>query len=106
MKILREITDWGPEYNIPGHIYHVLDNGKLAAFDNGSGLVTFSRPLMFDRARRKFETLQEVSEKVDADAITVQGSSGKIYTIQDGHCSCPGFKFRGHCKHIDQVKAA
>ena len=98
MKILQEVTDWGAEYAIPGHIYHVLDNGKLKAFDNGSGLITFSRPLMFDRRGRKFRTIQEVPEK---DTKVVQGSGGKKYTITDGRCSCPGFTFRGHCKHVN-----
>jgi uncharacterized Zn finger protein len=29
----------------------------------------------------------------------VQGSNGKVYYIEDGKCTCPGFKFRGNCKH-------
>jgi hypothetical protein len=61
MKILQETTEWDLDYQ-PNHVYHVLDNGKLAAFDNGSGLVTFSVPLSFDKRGRKFKTLKTIKE--------------------------------------------
>ena len=32
---------------------------------------------------------------------TVSGSNGKIYTVTgDHHCTCPGFTFKGDCKHL------
>jgi len=97
MQILQEVTDWG-KYNTPNHIYHVLDNGKMVAYDNGSGLQTFSRPLMFEKTRRKFVVLADVPE-IDPTAVQVQGSNGAVYTVKDGKCTCPGFTFRGKCKH-------
>ena len=30
----------------------------------------------------------------------VQGSNGKVYEVTDHSCTCPGFTFRGSCKHI------
>mgnify|MGYP006876808434 CR=1 FL=1 len=98
IDVLQEITVWDDP--IPNHIYHVNGSGKLVAFDNGTGLKTFNRPLQFDKARRKFKKLEQFDEKLPADAITVQGSNGKVYTIVDGKCSCPGFTFRGSCKHV------
>lgn len=97
IDVLQEVTDW--EY--PNHIYHVNGAGKLIAFNNGSGLKTFSRPLSFDKARRKFKKLEQFDEKLPSDAITVKGSNGKVYTIIDGKCNCPGFTFRGNCKHVN-----
>jgi hypothetical protein len=99
VKILQEITDW----DTPNHIYHVADNGKLVAYQpvGSDQVTTFTVPLTFSRTGRKFRTLEVVSEK--PQGIQVQGSKGQVYTILDGRCNCPGFTFRGHCKHIDQV---
>jgi predicted nucleic acid-binding Zn finger protein len=32
----------------------------------------------------------------------VKGSNGNTYTIEDGKCSCPGFTYRGNCKHVKE----
>jgi hypothetical protein len=33
----------------------------------------------------------------------VRGSKGKVYTVTgDHHCTCPGFTFRGSCKHLKE----
>lgn len=60
MQILQETTEWLD--GTPNHVYHVLDNGKLAAYDNGTGLQTFNKPLTFDRRGRKFKVLKKVKE--------------------------------------------
>ena len=54
----------------------------------------------FSKSRRKFKKIGERPEELSSDAVKVQGSNGKVYIIQDGKCSCPGFTFRGKCKHI------
>lgn len=61
MQVLQEVTNW-PD-NTPNYVYHVLDSGKLAAYDNGHGLVTFKVPKQFDRRFRKFQVLNNVKEK-------------------------------------------
>lgn len=30
----------------------------------------------------------------------VTGSNGKVYEVTSHSCTCPGFTFRGSCKHI------
>ena len=41
---------------------------------------------------------------------TVEGSKGNIYTVtQQGakmSCTCPGFQFRHHCRHITEKETA
>ncbi len=32
----------------------------------------------------------------------VQGSNGKVYEVTSHSCTCPGFTFRGTCKHVNQ----
>ncbi len=40
-----------------------------------------------------------------SETRTAQGSNGNIYTIKTvagtTTCSCPGFQFRGTCKHVN-----
>ena len=33
----------------------------------------------------------------------VQGSQGATYLV-DRNCTCPGFRYRRHCKHVELVK--
>ena len=99
MKILQEITVW--DGDTPNHIYHIANDGKMVAYDNGTRLKTFSQPMNFDRARRKFITLETIVEAPPSDAKEVTGSNGKIYYVQNGTCTCTGFKFRGKCKHVE-----
>ena len=40
--------------------------------------------------------------QLDKDIIVIKSSSGKTYTITDGNCSCPGYTFRGNCKHVKE----
>jgi len=107
MKILKEITEW--QDNIPNHVYHVTDAGKLIAYQiRGEGeLITLKHPLTFSRTGRKFITLKTIKEekqKPKGPAIKVKGSKGTTYYITNGKCSCPGFSFRGKCKHIENLK--
>jgi len=42
------------------------------------------------------------------EVIEVQGSKGNTYyiTMSDTpNCSCPGYQFRGSCKHIKELDA-
>lgn len=99
MKILQEITVW-PD-TTKNHTYHVNNAGKLVAYipASSSELTTFTVPKMFDTRARKFKTLQVIPAP-GATVRTVTGSNGALYTIRDGMCDCPGFRFRGSCKHV------
>lgn len=99
MDVLQEITEW----DIPNHTYWVLNSGKLTAYQiqGTSKKIVLNNPMSFDRARRRFRVVESIAE--GAEAITVEGSSGKTYTIVSGRCSCPGFKFRGKCSHTAKL---
>lgn len=116
MKFYQEITpDWQGE--IPNHTYLLNDSrdrmiGYVSASDDQ--LVIFKSPIRFDSRYRKFRTVENrwgwvAPEKPAGDKTwTVTGSRGDEYTISlsDGYlsCSCSGFKFRGKCKHLEQIK--
>lgn len=81
-------------------MYHVNSAGQLVQHNDK----VFKNPIkQFSKARRKFIKIGERPEELAADVIQVQGSNGKVYTIEDGKCSCPGYTFRGNCKHVKQV---
>ena len=95
IEILQEVTDWG-KYSVANGVYHVNGAGHLVQHNDK----VFKNPIkQFSKARRKFKKIGERPEELPAGVVTVQGSNGKVYYIDDGKCSCPGFKFRGNCKH-------
>lgn len=119
MLLIRETTVWSG--NTPNHTYLVSnDRRKMVGYIPAGRrrMVTFSRPMGFDIRGRTFTLLERRADDVVEDVtpvtapaartVTVTGSSGSIYTLtQSGgrwSCSCPGYGFRGRCKHSDGMK--
>jgi predicted nucleic acid-binding Zn finger protein len=99
IEILQEVTDWG-EAPVANGIYHVNSAGHLVQHNDK----IFKAPIKgFSKSRRKFEKIGEYEEQLPDFGIVVKGSTGKSYIIIEGKCSCPGFKFRGDCKHVRSV---
>ena len=87
IDILQETTDWGDQ-PVSNGIYHVNLQGHLVQHNDK----VFKTPL------------KKIGERVDPatreNVRIVVGSKGQKYIIEDDKCSCPGFKFRGACKHV------
>ena len=105
MKWMLETTVWEEAFQ-PNHIY-LLDGEKALAYIRlpHNEPKVFSKPLKLDLRGRKFQELDLPLPKLrEADPVTreVKGSKGESYTVNDaeGTCTCPGFKFRGTCKHV------
>lgn len=111
MEAIREVTDWA----VPGHTY-LLDGTTLVAYikQSENKPFYFSKGIKgFDKRGRKFvpadnslfETPQNAAENA---VVEVKGSKGNTYyvDIQAATCTCPGFTFRGHCKHTEEHCAA
>jgi hypothetical protein len=105
IRILQEVTDWGEE-NVSNGTYYVNQHDHLVAYMPKNGeYKEFSKPMKrFSTARRKFKLLGTIDN--GTAGIPVKGSRGNTYYVKDNKCTCPGFKFRGSCKHLDQIKAA
>jgi len=102
MEALIETT--GPLF--PAHTY-LLDGNNLVAYVK-KGETTpfyFKNPIKgFDKRGRKFKpgNITLFNTKKAQNERTVIGSSGQVYTLTEDSCSCPGFTYRGTCKHMGQ----
>ena len=104
MEALRETT---------GGAFHptvyLLDGNKMVSYIKSGDTEPFyfKNPIKgFDKRGRKFEIVQPNPFTVKAlPRIEVQGSKGQIYYIDtdDHSCTCPGYTFRGECKHIKEL---
>ena len=58
----------------------------------------------FSKSRRKFVKIGERAEELASHIVKVEGSNGAVYLIDTDKktCTCPGFTFRGNCKHIKE----
>jgi hypothetical protein len=91
----------------PAHTY-LLDGTTLVAYIK----VGETKPFYFkngikgfDKRGRKFEELKKnpFKEEVKSDLIVIFGSKGNKYFVdpEAKTCTCPGFTFRGKCKHVE-----
>jgi hypothetical protein len=102
MEALRETT--GGAFH--PHLY-LLDGNNLVAYIKSGETEPFyfKKPIKgFDKRGRKFATVTPNPFKVkqQSNLITVKGSNGNVYTVdpESKSCNCPGFTFRGACKHV------
>jgi len=111
MEALRETTVWtGVEYKTPNHDY-LLDGDTVVAYRPwGTGEIRVLKgKLKIDRRGRKFEKLEpnpftalDTANK-EPMVLEVQGSKGAVYrvNVESKTCSCPGYTYRGNCKHVE-----
>lgn len=111
MKFYRETTEWA----VPNHTYLLTtDKSKMYGYiKRGTDQAeTFKKPYNFDSRGRTFVEVKELGE-IDLDEVKSEkweftGSKGDTYIVQKIDnmlkCSCPGFTFRGECKHVKSVE--
>lgn len=104
MIIVQETTEWDGPY--PNHVYLLSDDkSKMIGFlpVGAAAAKLFKNPIGFDTRGRKFELIERIKPK--AKVTEHVGSKGNTYyvTEEDGHktCSCPGYIYRGKCKHVE-----
>jgi hypothetical protein len=106
-EAFREVTEWGDD--TPNHIY-LFDGDKALGYMRfgEDEPFYFSKPMQIDKRRRKFELLKNNPFKVEkkSSVVKVEGSKGNVYFVntEEKTCTCPGFTFRGKCKHVESTK--
>jgi hypothetical protein len=109
MEALKEITVWKDITHQPNHIY-LMEGDKMHAYIKwGQGKPEyFKNPIRIDKRGRKFVKadvkLFDIP-KQESSLVEVKGSKGNSYWVdpEAQTCTCPGFTFRGTCKHIGEV---
>ena len=74
----------------------------------------FKTPIRIDKRGRKFEKVNDTIFNMSMNVLTpsnikeVAGSKGQIYLvdIDENTCTCPGYTFRGNCKHVKELEPA
>jgi hypothetical protein len=106
MEAVRETTGG----LFPPHTY-LLDGTKLVAYIKTGTTEPFyfkNGIKGFDKRGRKFEIVKPNPFTVKTESrIEIQGSRGQVYYLDadEKTCTCPGFQFRGACKHIETLTA-
>lgn len=105
MEAVKEITGG----LFPPHVY-LLDGNNLVAYikQQTTEPFYFKNPIKgFSKSGRKFEKLKNnpFDVKIDTSLIEVKGSKGNSYFVDpvEKSCTCPGFTFRGKCKHTEEL---
>ena len=108
MEAVREVTVWEGVARQPNHIY-LLDGDKVLAYIKwGEGKPEYlSGKIKIDRRGRKFVPADKKlfkEQKNEPTRIAVTGSKGQVYYVdaEARTCTCPGFQFRGACKHLGE----
>jgi hypothetical protein len=110
----KETTVWEGSTTI-NHTY-LLEGDNMIAYMRSQTSVPFyfKKPIRIDKRGRKFERLDvnpfdSVPQVVIAQESTVkeiEGSKGAKYyvNLEDKTCTCPGYTYRGTCKHTKELE--
>lgn len=99
-----------PEFNT--YTGSVITNHK-AIKPGQIGLTTGEKPfdmriIDIDRIVDADNPTEPVKQEYDIQTWTIAGSKGNEYIVTKEHgqysCTCPGYSFRGACKHIEEAK--
>ena len=107
MNAVRETTKWAGKQQ-PNHTY-LIDADRMVAFIKRGDKTPFyfKTPIQINVRGRTFKPVVPNPFKVvkDADTIEVTGSKGQVYSVNtvEKTCSCPGYIFRGACKHTKDL---
>lgn len=114
MEAVKETTVWEDGNTNINHTY-LLDGDKMVAYirQGTAEPFWFKNPIRIDKRGRKFERINDDIFNISMNVFTpsnvkeVQGSKGQTYIVNldEGSCTCPGYTFRGTCKHVKETEA-
>jgi hypothetical protein len=115
MQAFKEITVWADSNTAINHTY-LLDGDKMVAYIRYGTTEPFwfKTPIKISKSGRKFEQVSDDLFNLSMNVLTpnnikeVTGSNGTKYIINldENTCTCPGYTYRGTCKHIKELEPA
>ena len=116
MKWFAETTDYRDA--IKNGVYLLDDSkSKMYAFRSPvtDSIKVFRNPIRMDMRGRKFMVnpvqfpTQVAEPEPEGRVWTVKGSKGDSYQVNEVRgnwsCTCSGFRFRGDCKHVKELRS-
>ena len=113
MQALKETTVWEDGNKNINHTY-LLDGDRMVAYIRyGTDQpFWFKNPIRISRSGRKFERASDDLFNISMNVLTpnnikeVEGSKGQTYMVNldEGTCTCPGYTYRGACKHTRELE--
>ena len=113
MQALKETTQW-PNKATPNHTYLLDGNNLVAYIRYGTAEPKyFTSPIKgFSKSGRKFvsasKDMFDLADATVSHVKEVMGSKGDVYIVDldEGTCTCPGYTYRGACKHTKELETA
>jgi len=108
VQAYKETTQW-TDGSSSNHTYLLEGDLMLAYIPAGRSTATyFSKPIRISRSGRKFEQLAVSPFNIiepEVKLIEHVGSKGTVYYVdpEAKTCTCPGYTFRGSCKHVKEL---
>jgi hypothetical protein len=115
-KAYRETTEWADGNVNINHTY-LLEGDKMTAYIRSQTSVPFyfKAPITISRSRRKFELVEPNPFDAVPPVVVpqtslvreIEGSTGTVYyvNVDDRTCTCPGYTYRGTCKHVKDLES-
>jgi len=112
----KEITEWADGNVNINHTY-LLEGDKMTAYIRSQTSVPFyfKAPITISRSRRRFELVEPnpfdavppVVVPQTSNIKEIEGSKGTVYyvNLDDRTCTCPGYTYRGVCKHVKLLES-
>ena len=117
MQAYKEITEWADGNTKINHTYLLQGDMMVAYIRHGTTVpFYFKAPIRIDKSKRKFEkvdldpfeenVLPVVVQVQQSEIKEIEGSKGAKYylNVEDKTCTCPGYTFRGTCKHVKELE--
>ena len=108
MQAYKETTVW-TDGSSANHTYLLEGDSMLAYIPQGKSVATyFNKPIRISRSGRKFVEVKPSPFAIvepQVKLIEHVGSKGDIYYVdpEAKSCTCPGYTFRGSCKHVKDL---
>ena len=112
----RETTEWADGNANINHTY-LLEGDRMIAYIRSQTSVPFyfKQPITISRSKRRFELVEpnpfeltaipQVVVAQESNIKEIEGSKGTVYyvNVDARTCTCPGYTYRGVCKHVKEL---